>query len=575
MPQSPEPLIPVGSLCAMRLVFDLKYVGLSRIRVRKTTSTTSPWGMACLVWILLLGMPAIAPMQVIASDSSAAGQNTASIALTEEELEAQRQQYISHYCGGCHLVPSPATLPRSIWPDVVQEMAVMAEDRFGEPFITPEVVNNVIDYYLNNAPESLPPLPLIPDKPGSFSFHEQAFGAKSRISSIMNIHKVDLGLYPDGEFLVSDGDFSNVNNSVSLLYRQGDSWHEQVLLYASVPVHTEVVDFDGDGDRDIIVAALGALPPVPAKVGKVILLRQESRGVFAAEILLDNVGRVTDARPVDIDGDGDYDIAVAIYGSADVGEIAWLENLGAGQFQQHTILRSPGALNVSLTDLDQDGKTDLVSLMAQEHEAVVGLLNKGEGQFETVLLARAMHPVSGSTSMRLVDLDRDGDEDILFTNGDANDFQPDPKPYHGVQWLENKGSMEFQLRDIGRFYGAVSAAADDMDGDGDLDIVVSSWNNFWEEPGRQTMLWFENDGQQQFTPHRLLGPTSGIVSFELADVTDDGRLDIVAGLFDYGNTISRHIALGYGRPDPTLNIQGESDRFLLITREVGDSSDSE
>ncbi len=550
MPRFSEPSSPAGGL-------------------RKIVSTKTPWGMIGLLWIFLCSVLAVTPLPAT-SETAEAGQKTPPIRLTEEELEAQRQQYISHYCGSCHPVPSPTTLPRSIWPDVIQEMAVMAEDRMGESFITPEVVNNITGYYLANSPEALPPLPLIPDTEDSPGFHVQAFGAKSRISSIMNIHKVDLGLFPDGEFLVCDGDQSNTHNFVSLLYQQDDSWHERVLLYVPVPVHTEVIDFDGDGDKDIIVAALGALPPVPAKVGKVVLLRQDSGGVFNAEILLDNVGRVTDARPVDFDGDGDYDIAVAIYGSGDVGEIAWLENLGSGQFQQHTILSSPGALNVSPVDLDQDGKIDLVSLMAQEHEAIVALLNKGQGQFEMAILARAMHPASGSTSMRLLDLDGDGDDDVLFTNGDANDFQPDPKPYHGVQWLENKGNLDFQPRDIGRFYGAASADAADLDGDGDLDIVASSWDNYWEEPGRQTMVWFENDGQQQFTPRRMLGRTPGIVSFELADFTGDDRPEIVAGLFDYNNTISQHVALGFGNPDPTEHIEGETDRFLLITRETGD-----
>jgi len=566
-----KPLSREVSPYVMRMTFrystDLIYEALFPISLRKLSSITSRWSKVGRVSIFLFCAFVIAPLPATASDSSATDQIPAPNALTEEELEAQRQQYINYYCSGCHPVPSPATLPRAIWPDVIQEMALMAEDRMGQPFMTPEVVSNITGYYLTNAPEALPSLPLTPEIPGSLLFREQAFGEKSRISSIMNIHKVDLGLFPEGEFLVCDGDQSNTNNFVSLLYRNNNSWNEQILLYASMPVHTEVVDFDGDGHKDIIVAALGALPPVPAKVGKVILLRQESRGVFTAEILLENVGRVTDARPVDLDGDGDFDIAVAIYGSGDEGEIAWLENIGSGQFQLHTILSSPGALNVSPVDLDHDGKIDLVSLVAQEHEAVVALLNKGKGEFETVILERAMHPATGSTSMRLVDLDGDGDEDILFTNGDTHDFQPDPKPYHGVQWLENQGNLRFQPRDIGRYYGAATAAAGDLDGDGDLDIVASSWDNYWEEPGRQSMLWFENDGSQQFTPHRLLGRTSGIVSFELANITGDSRPEIIAGLFDYDNTISQHIALGTGKPDPTQDIQGETVRFLMITQE--------
>lgn len=520
-----------------------------------------------LVILLPCFVLSVVPLQAAAADSPESEEGTSADSLTGQETEARREQYINHYCGGCHPVPSPEVLPRAVWPAVVREMAIMAEERMGEPFITDEVASNVAEYYVGNAPESLPRLPLIPDTDQSLSFHDQAFGRRSPVPLIVNIHEVDLGIHDGKEFLVCDGE----NNTVSLLYRDGINWHERVLLNAPVPAHTEVVDFDGDGDRDIIVAALGVFPPLPAATGKIILLRRESREVFTAEILLEDVGRITDARPVDFDNDGDYDIAVAIFGGGDVGEVAWLENLGEDNFEQHTLLKAPGALNVSPVDLNQDGKMDIVTLMAQEHEAVVGFVNQGQGQFETVLLARFMHPVSGSTSLRVVDLDGDGDDDILFTNGDAHDIDSEPKPYHGVQWLENKGDLEFQPRDVGRLYGAATAAAGDMDGDGDLDIVASSWDNFWDEPGRQTMVWFENDGNQEFTPRRLLDQRPGIVTFELTDMTGDGRLDIIAGQFHYESLAAQINALVRDVPDPTRNIQDESDRFLrIITQEADD-----
>jgi len=517
-----------------------------------------------LIALILCCLLAATPPHAVTADASEADQSTTPTLLTEQEQEAQRQQYISHYCGACHKVPPAEVLPRSAWPLVVKEMAIMANEQLGEPFIPPDAVENITRYYVVSAPESLPRLPLIPDTPQSPAFHQQALGERSGVPLIVNIHAVDLGLRQGDEFLVCDGE----NDTVSLLSREGNRWREQILLYAPVPVHTEVIDFDRDGDKDILVAALGVFPPVNAPLGKVILLRQDSNGEFSAEILLENVGRIADARPMDIDNDGDVDIAVAIFGGGDVGEIAWLENRGNGLLQQHTILKLPGALNVSPIDLNQDGKIDIVSLLAQEHEAVVGLVNKGDGQFEIVSLARAPHPISGSTGMRVVDLDGDSDGDILFTNGDAHDLDSEPKPYHGVQWLENMGNLEFRPRDIGRFYGAASATAGDMDGDGDLDIVASSWDNFWQEPGRQSMVWFENDGQQKFTPHRLLGQTKGIVSFELKDMTGDGRLDIIAGLFHYDSLIARTNAKVSGKPDPTRNIQDESVRFLMLTPDV-------
>lgn len=132
------------------------------------------------------------------------------------------------------------------------------------------------------------------------------------------------------------------------------------------------------------------------------------------------------------------------FGGSDLGEVFWMENLGDGTHEMHTLLKLSGALNIAPADINGDGKMDLVSLVAQEHEMVVAFINKGNGVFKILDLARARHPMFGCTSMMPVDLDGDKDIDILFTNGDAFDTQTDPKPYHGVQWLENHGDLKFQ-----------------------------------------------------------------------------------------------------------------------------------
>ena len=47
------------------------------------------------------------------------------------------------------------------------------------------------------------------------------------------------------------------------------------------------------------------------------------------------------------------------------------------------------------------------------------------------------------------------------------------KPYHCIQWLENKGNMTFDTS-LTPMYGVHRAVAGDLDGDGDLDIVAVS-----------------------------------------------------------------------------------------------------
>ncbi len=433
---------------------------------------------------------------------------------------------VKQYCGSCHKIPSPALLPKKSWPAVIQAMADLAAKRMGQEYISAEYIRDITAFYAGSSSETLPRLPVYDDVNPPLSFRGFELGHESKMPLIINIKLVTLN-GDDAEFLVCDGG----RNELLLLTKTKKGWQETTLAKVTLPSHTEVIDIDLDGDKDILVAALGLLPPSEALAGKVLLLRQSETGKFEKEVLLENVGRVSDARAVDLDSDGDLDIAVSVFGGGLVGELTWLENVGGGKFSKHTLLNISGALNISPADINADGKTDLVSLISQEHEMIVGLINSGKGQFKLERLSKGPHPMFGSTGMRTVDLDGDNDIDFLVTNGDALDLQQDPKPYHGVQWFENTGNLKFVYHNIGRFYGAATAIPGDLDADGDLDIIASSWNNYWDDPKRQSMIWFENDGEQNFTRHNLINKPQSIVTVELKDINEDKRLDIVAGVF--------------------------------------------
>jgi hypothetical protein len=434
---------------------------------------------------------------------------------------------VNQYCGACHKVPPPSVMPKKFWPRAVKAMADLAEKNMGTPFIPPKALQEITAYYYGSSPQKLPVLPYYQNKPNAPLFESSEISAKTALPLVVNVKAVQLHSKSKAEFLIADAQ----KNQVLLLSHTDKGWQEKVLADIQVPSHTEVVDYDQDGDKDIIIAALGVMQPSEELAGKILLLRNNGSGIFSQETILKNVGRITDARPVDLDNDGDLDIAVAVFGGGNVGEIAWLENVADGKHIKHDIIKASGALNVSIVDLNNDGKMDIVSLIAQEYEMVFALINQGGGKFKQVSLAEAPHPMFGSTGLKIVDLDNDKDPDILFTNGDAHDLHMDPKPYHGVQWLENKGNFNFQYHNIGRFYGAATAVAGDMDNDGDLDVVAGSWNNYWQDDKRQSLVWFENDGKQNFTRQNIAARPKSIVSFELQDITGDGRLDIIAGVF--------------------------------------------
>jgi hypothetical protein len=63
-----------------------------------------------------------------------------------------------------------------------------------------------------------------------------------------------------------------------------------------------------------------------------------------------------------------------------------------------------------------------------------------------------------------------------------------------------------------------------------MDVVASSFINYWEDKNRKSLVWFENDGAQNFHQHNFVSPPPGIVSFEVGDFTGDGKLDIFAGV---------------------------------------------
>jgi hypothetical protein len=308
-----------------------------------------------------------------------------------------------------------------------------------------------------------------------------------------------------------------------------ETWISPVL---PAPAHVSVADIDKDGDLDVLVACMGQLFPSNDKIGSVVILENDGKQNFTPHTLVDHVARVTDVRAADFNGDGLLDLIVGQFGYDD-GETRWMENLGHWQFRSHTLQNLSGVIHAIPVDIDNDGDMDIVTIVSQEWEELYVFENDGNGKFKSHLVWGSTNEDYGSSGIRLVDLNRDGRVDILLTNGDAFDYLPPrPRPWHSVQWLENKGNFKFEHHAVGRFPGASAAVAADLDGDGDLDIAAVSCYNFWEQPDSQSMIWFENDGKMNFTQHDISHTPTHLVSLEAADMNTDGRPDLVSVRMD-------------------------------------------
>ena len=310
-----------------------------------------------------------------------------------------------------------------------------------------------------------------------------------------------------------------------------DGTFAEIPIGSSVPgpAHVTPSDVDGDGDMDVLVAVMGTILPNNDTIGAVVVLENDGNEVFVNRTLIDNVARVTDVEPGDFDGDGDIDLAVGQFGYFD-GEIRWMENLGDWQFASHQLLSLSGTIHTPVGDLDGDGDLDIAAVVSQEWEEIHVFENDGRGGFQARLVYGATNEDFGSSGISLADLDLDGDLDIIYTNGDAFDYvPPGPRPWHGVQWLENRGGLEFTYHRIGDYPGAYFANAVDGDRDGDIDLFLVSAFNDWESEGAQSFSWFENDGSMGFTLHALATAPTHLLTLASDDLDGDGWIDFVTG----------------------------------------------
>jgi hypothetical protein len=454
-------------------------------------------------------------------------------------LEATSEQ-VHTFCGACHPYPPAETFPREHWAEEVRRAYDFYRD--SRYRLDPPDVERVIAYYRKRAPDALAPAKKTPVATTPFPVKLERVGySPSGRPTVAGVTNVQLAhLFRDDRLDLLVCHFKPGRIWCVKPYDNPPSWH--ALADVQAPCHVEVVDLDGDGHKDLLVADLGSFYPSDDRTGRVIWLRNDGKGRFTPITLLDGVGRVADVQAADFNGDGKLDLVVAVFGWRH-GEVLYLENRTTDwakpEFHRTVLDPRSGAIHVPVGDINGDGHPDIVALLAQEHEEVIALLGDGTGGFTRELLYQAPHPAYSSSGIQLVDLDGDGDLDVLYTNGDNLDPPSMLKPYHAIQWLENRGTFPFVHHHIEAQYGVMRAVAADIDGDKVLDIVAVSFlppENFREAHAQRVeavqVLRQTSPGRfERFERHVLDAGVCSHLTCAVGDVYGDGRNHIVTGNF--------------------------------------------
>lgn len=452
------------------------------------------------------------------------------------------------HCSSCHLYVAPELLPRSSWKnDVLPAMAhrlglyrdTRQRDSLFDPGIGGDIVkeanifpenpliarkdwDKIVDYYLQNAPDSI--LPPKRNKAISkglrhFKYREAGYSHRPPLTTMVKIRPENKGVvYADGK--------RDIN---SLTFLTPDLEKDYILGMRFTPIH-----YYEKKDTLYLTTVGKSIFPHDSPDGMLQKVTNNAPGqpYSSASPVIENMQRPVYMAYADLNNDGREDIVACEYGNH-TGKLVWFQNKGNDQYEKHILNDRPGAISVVIKDMNGDGHKDIFALMAQGDEGVFYYENQGDGTFAEKRLLSFL-PLYGSQYMELADFNNDGHDDILYVCGDNADKTPFLKDYHGIYIFLNDGELNFKQAYFYQLNGAYKAMARDFDLDGDLDIASISFFPDYIRYPEESFVYLENKGDLVFKDFSFPQAINGRwIVMDAGDMDADGDDDLVLGSFVY------------------------------------------
>ncbi len=346
----------------------------------------------------------------------------------------------------------------------------------------------------------------------------------------------DTAVYPEGvgpwASAVADFDGNGVPDlatvsfegtaHLSVLLADGNGGYRPPATYPLLLESLGVVagDFDRDGDADIAVTDTDRF----WGGSTVSLYTNDGKGHFARTSVSSagNTGP-SGLTAADFDGDGWLDLATAHDAYIVCNNtMAVLRNNHNGFFGVAQVQTLDSCTrSIASGDLDGDGDSDAV--VGHESNVFSVLLNEG-GHLSVSAVIDGLPGgfFSELPSVRIADVDRDGDNDILYSHRDTGAFSDGEIGLWRNNGDGSFGAAEAILLSRGNIVtnGGVGTTTADVTGDGWPDILAASEN---------THYWFlvPGDGKGGFLPARPFRAGETPVTVETADLDRDGDLEVV------------------------------------------------